>query len=156
MKKVVSVLLIAFFSLSSLIVSAQDTGQRKENFNLDEDVAISGYDPVAYFKTNAAVKGQSNLAVFHQGVVYHFSSVANKEEFKKNPAQYEPQYGGWCAYAMGAKGSKVNINPETFKIVNGKLFLFYNKRGNNTLTSWNKDEERLQAKADVNWKNIFK
>jgi hypothetical protein len=56
---------------------------------------------------------------------------------------------------MGAKGSKVNVNPETFKIVYGKLFLFYNKRGNNTLTSWNKDEQALRAQADANWKKII-
>lgn len=155
MKKCVSVFTFSLASLFFLPAAAQDAEMRKENFNLDEDVAISGYDPVAYFKSQTATKGQSGLAVFHLGVVYHFSSAANKEEFKKNPSRYEPQYGGWCAYAMGAKGSKVSVNPETFKIMNGKLFLFYNKRGNNTLNSWNKDEEGLRTKADANWKEIL-
>jgi hypothetical protein len=94
--------------------------------------------------------------VFHQGVTYYFSSAANKEVFKKDPAQYEPQYGGWCAYAMGSKGEKVPIDPETFKITNGKLYLFYNKFFNNTLTSWNKDESGLMNKANVNWGKIEK
>ncbi|MEN9569980.1 MAG: hypothetical protein RL172_1211, partial [Bacteroidota bacterium] len=62
---------------------------------------------------------------------------------------------GWCAYAMGAKGQKVTIDPETFKIRNGKLYLFYNKLFNNTLKDWNKDEPALCAKADTNWTNIY-
>lgn len=130
--------------------------QRKKEFNLGKNgLAIEGYDPVAYFKQNKAVKGSSGLAVVHQGVTYYFSSAENKEEFKKNPSKYEPQYGGWCAYAMGKDGSKVDVDPETFKIVDGKLFLFYNRFFNNTLKSWNKDEAGLHAKADANWKKIF-
>jgi len=64
----------------------------------------------------------------------------------KNPAGYEPQYGGWCAYAMGANGEKVEIDPGTFKIVDGKLNLYYNAFFNNTLKSWNKDEVNLKKK----------
>jgi len=140
-----------------VFVIAQDvTATRKKQFNLNGDnVAVKGYDPVAYFKINEAVKGSDKLAVYHQGVTYYFSSVENKEEFKRNPSKYEPEYGGWCAYAMGAKGEKVSIDPGTFKIVNGKLYLFYNRNFTNTLKSWNKDETNLRSKADVNWKNIF-
>jgi YHS domain-containing protein len=73
------------------------------------------------------VKGSKEFAVYHQGVTYYFSSAENKALFKANPAKYEPEYGGWCAYAMGKNGEKVNIDPATFKIMNGKLYLFYNK-----------------------------
>jgi YHS domain-containing protein len=139
----------------SLSATAQDAKTRTKEFNLDDEVAISGYDPVAYFKSNKAIKGKKDLSVYHQGVVYYFSSVENKDEFKKNPAKYEPEYGGWCAYAMGAKGEKVSIDPATFKIIDGKLYLFYNSFFNNTLKSWNKDENGLKAKADLNWKKIF-
>lgn len=151
------VFIAAMMSIASLSAMAQDAATiRKKQFNLNnENVAIKGYDPVAYFKVNEAVKGTKELAVYHQGVVYYFLSGENKEEFKKNPSKYEPEYGGWCAYAMGAKGDKVNIDPETFKIINGKLFLFYNRNFNNTLKSWNKDEPGLKIKADANWKNIF-
>lgn len=136
-------------------VAQDQSALRKKQFNLDGSLAIDGYDPVAYFKTNKAVKGKKDYAVSYQGVVYYFSSVENKEEFKKNPAHYEPEYGGWCAYAMGEKGEKVSIDPETFKIVGNKLYLFYNKFFNNTLKSWNKDEARLKNAADVNWKKIY-
>ncbi|MBI2731143.1 MAG: YHS domain-containing protein [Sphingobacteriales bacterium] len=152
MKQFLSTALLFVISLTSF---AQDA-QRKKEFNLGKNgLAIDGYDPVAYFKQGKAVKGSSSLAVVHQGVTYYFSSVENKEEFKKSPSKYEPEYGGWCAYAMGKNGEKVEIDPETFKIVNGKLFLFYNKFFNNTLKSWNKDEASLHAKADVNWKKFI-
>jgi hypothetical protein len=55
---------------------------------------------------------------------------------------------------MGSKGEKVSVDPKTFKVTNGKLYLFYNKFFNNTLTEWNKDEKGLQPKADANWKTI--
>jgi len=87
-----------FLALISTTCFSQDVTQlRKAQFNLDNGIAINGYDPVAYFKKGAAVKGKNELAVFDQGVTYYFSSVENKEEFKKNPSNYEPQYGGWCA-----------------------------------------------------------
>lgn len=147
-----------FFALFLLLAPgslfAQDQ-QRLQQFNLEKGVAVKGYDPVAYFKQNKAVKGNAEFAVIHQGVKYYFSSNFNKEEFKTNPAKYEPQYGGWCAYAMGSTGEKVDFDPETFKIVNGKLYLFYNKYFNNTLPKWNKDEAGLKAKADVNWRKFY-
>ena len=142
--------------MGSFRISAQDlTATRKTQFNLENGSAIDGYDPVAYFKQNKAIKGSRNIAVYHQGVTYHFSSDENREAFKKNPSAYEPQYGGWCAYAMGAKGEKVSVDPETFKIINNKLYLFYNSFFNNTLKSWNKDENNLKTSADRNWHLIF-
>ncbi len=143
--------------LTGMSAMAQDkTSMRKQQFNISKDaVALKGYDPVAYVLQQAAVKGKSEVAVFHQGVLYFFSSVQNKETFKKNPSAYEPQYGGWCAYAMGASGEKVPVDPETFKIINGKLFLFYNRYLNNTVTKWNKDEQALHTKADKNWNKFY-
>ncbi len=148
------VLLISSFFLQS--VAQDQSPNRIKEYNVEGGLAIQGYDPVAYILQNKAVKGTRDLAVFHQGVTYYFSSVANKEEFKKNPSRFEPEYGGWCAYAMGAKGEKVSVDPKTFKIVGGKLFLFYNKYFNNTLTDWNKDEVNLKPKADMSWKKFYK
>lgn len=144
------------FSLFAMVAIGQDeTALRKKQFNLDDNIAISGYDPVAYFKHNKAVKGKKDMAVSHEGVIYYFSSIENKEEFKKAPSHFEPAYGGWCAYAMGANGEKVSIDPATFKIVDGKLYLFYNKFFNNTLKSWNKDEAKLKPAADASWKKFY-
>ncbi len=151
MKKILLVV-VAFVSLTSY---AQNASKRANEFNLEKKVAIQGYDPVSYFKQNKAVKGKKELASSYEGVIYYFSSQANKEAFAKNPSAYEPQYGGWCAYAMGSSGEKVEIDPETFKIIDGKLYLFYNAYFNNTLKSWNKDEINLKKKADANWKKIL-
>ena len=147
---------VALLLVQVSIGIAQDNSPRLKHFNLENLLAIQGYDPVAYFKQHEAVKGRKELAVSHQGVLYYFSTVANKEEFKKNPSHYEPQYGGWCAYAMGSKGEKVSIDPKTFKITYDRLYLFYNKYFNNTLTEWNKNETGLKNKADVNWASINK
>jgi YHS domain-containing protein len=152
MKKiiVVTMLLLGFVGLAN----AQEV-VRKKHFNLEKGIAIQGYDPVAYFTQNKAVKGDKTLAVWSEGVTYYFSSAANKALFLADPKRYEPQYGGWCAYAMGAANEKVEIDPKTFKVLNGKLYLFYHSWVNNTLTKWNKDETNLKTKADKNWGATF-
>lgn len=148
-----SILLLSTLTINAM---AQDAAPlRKKNFNLEKDIAIQGYDPVAYFKQGKAVKGKDEFSTLYRDVVYNFSSADSKDAFIKNPSAYEPQYGGWCAFAMGKNGEKVEVNPETFKIINHKLYLFYNKYFNNTLKSWNKDESNLKAKADVNWQKIY-
>lgn len=150
MKKQFVILLLAVLS-----VTAYAQNNRAAQYNLEKKVALQGYDPVAYFVQKKAIKGKKELATTYEGVLYYFSSAANKEAFAKNPAGYEPQYGGWCAYAMGSAGEKVEVDPETFKIVDGKLYLFYNAYFNNTLKSWNKDETNLKRKADANWKKLI-
>jgi YHS domain-containing protein len=133
--------LAAVAMAAMLSLHAQNTPTRQQQYNLsDKQLALEGYDPVAYFTAGKATKGSASLAVVHEGVRYHFASEQNKNLFKANPAKYEPQYGGWCAYAMGATGEKVSIDPETFKITNGKLYLFYHSWTNNTLPKWNKEE----------------
>ena len=148
-------ILILFVALLSATTYAQTAAKRTSEFNLEKKVAIQGYDPVAYFTQKKAVKGKSNIASSYEGVIYYFSSQTNKDAFSKSPTSFEPQYGGWCSYAMGAKGEKVEVDPETFKIVDGKPNLFYNAYFNNTLKSWNKDEVNLKKKADANWKKII-
>lgn len=148
-------LILIIVALLSITTFAQTATKRASEFNLEKKLAIQGYDPVAYFKQNKAVKGKKDFSSNYEGVIYYFSSQANKDAFTKNPGGYEPQYGGWCAYAMGSNNEKVEINPETFKIVDGKLYLFYNAYFNNTLKSWNKDESSLKKKADSNWKKVI-
>jgi YHS domain-containing protein len=150
MKKLNSLLILLTILVVS--VSAQQTAARKAQYNLAKSgLAIQGYDPVGYFVNNKAIEGKPEITAQYNGVAYYFATAKNKETFTANPAKYEPQYGGWCAYAMGAKGEKVEIDPQTFKIVDGKLFLFYNKLLTNTLPMWNKDEAHLKTSADQNW-----
>ena len=136
---------------------AQSEGSKLlKHYNLEKNLAINGYDPVAYFTQNKALEGEKANAYTYQNVTYYFASPANLEAFKKTPATYEPQYGGWCAYAMGETGEKVSIDPETFKVLDGKLYLFYNKLFTNTLPKWNKDEMNLLKKADNSWAKLYR
>jgi len=129
--------------------------QEAKHFNVKKKVAIGGYDPVSYFDNNPQ-EGKSAYSTTIDGVIYSFMSSANKSKFEENPKAYTPQYGGWCAYAMGANGDKVKVDPETYKIVSGKLYLFYNFYFTNTLDSWNEDESTLKDQADQNWDKIIK
>ncbi|TDD95560.1 YHS domain-containing (seleno)protein [Flavobacterium cellulosilyticum] len=151
MKNSVIILALLFAVLSF----GQNDVKRLTHFNLENKIAIQGYDPVAYFMKKSAIKGKKELNVSYQGIIYLFSSPENKDAFNKNPASFEPQFGGWCAYAMGNSGEKVAIDPDTFKIIDGKLYLFYNAYFNNTLKSWNKDELNLKKKAEANWKKFI-
>jgi hypothetical protein len=148
--KRIYILLLSAVALTN--ASAQPADIRKKQFNLDKSgLALQGYDPVAYFLVGKAIEGEKNITLDYLGATYRFATTADRDNFKANPGKYEPQYGGWCAYAMGANGEKVEIDPGTFKIVDGKLYLFYNRFFNNTLKTWNKDELHLKASADKNW-----
>ena len=152
MKKLI-LLIVTLFYLGSYAQSSP--AERVKLFNTSSGIAIKGYDPVAYFVSNMAIKGSPEISSNYKGITYLFSSIKDKALFDENPSKYEPQYGGWCAYALGSSGEKVDINPKTFKISNGKLYLFYNAYFNNTLKSWNKDAKNLQTKADANWKKLI-
>ncbi len=117
-------------------------------------VAIKGYDVVSYFD-NKASKGKSKYTYTYKEVKYKFATKENLEKFKANPTKYLPQYGGWCAYAMGTKGEKVEMDPKVFEIRDDKLYLFYTGFFTNTYKKW-KDEgpEKLKQKANVNWKKM--
>ncbi len=153
MKQIFSVILLSIITLN---ISNAQADSRVKQFNVEKGLAIQGYDPVAYFTQNKAIKGNTQFVATVEGITYNFTNAANKDLFIKDPKKYEPQYGGWCAYAMGATNEKVAIDPQTFKIVGGKLYLFYHSWVNNTLTKWNKDEGSLKSKADMNWVSKFK
>ena len=146
-------------SLTSLVIFLTISASAQPhpiNCNVSSDgLAIEGYDPVAYFTTGNAIEGSKDYAFTVDGATYRFINARNRDLFKAAPSKYRPQYGGWCAYAMGAKGEKVEVDPKTFKVLDGKLYLFYNKYFNNTLRSWNKDEANLKGKADANWASKY-
>jgi YHS domain-containing protein len=145
---------VLFFTLLVGTLLAQTDAVRKQQYNIKKNVGIEGYDPVSYFD-NKPTEGKSSLTQTHRGITYYFSTQANAGKFKAEPDKYEPAYGGWCAYAMGQTGEKVKIDPETYKIIDGKVYLFYNFWTNNTLTDWNKNEKALLSKADQNWKKFI-
>jgi YHS domain-containing protein len=131
-----------------------DMSKRKEHFYLENGVALQGYDPVSYFDSQPQ-KGNQAWQYTYKGISYLFANQVNLDKFKANPTQYEPAYGGWCAYAIGSYAGKTKVNPTCYKIdENGKLLLFYNKNGFSALEGWLKDEKNLADKAIENWKKI--
>ncbi|WP_074407062.1 MULTISPECIES: YHS domain-containing (seleno)protein [Aquimarina] len=145
MKQYIAILFFAFVAT----VSAQQV-----DYNTNKDFVAEGYDVTEYF-SNKAVKGDSKFIATHDKVNYKFASQENLEKFKNNPDKYVPQYGGYCAYAVAVNSEKVDINPKTFEVRDGKLYLFYNSWGINTLDKWiNEDAPKLQKKADTNWQKI--
>lgn len=113
-------------------------------------VAVGGYDPVAYFTENKPVKGNPAIAFEHAGTQWHFSSEANREAFKKEPAKYAPQYGGYCAWAV-SQGYTAHGDPTAWTINNGKLFLNYNQ---SVKAGWEKDIPGNVTKANQNWPKL--
>lgn len=126
----------------------------QKNVFQKKGIALKGYDVVAYFDSKPEM-GKKETSTEYNGVRYYFTSEANKQKFEKNPTAYLPAYGGFCAYAMGAKGAKVSVNPETYEIRDGKLYMFYNKGKTNTLELWlQQNPGKLKDKADKNWGKI--
>lgn len=146
--------LVTGLMLGIQVASAQSNSARQKQFNLQKGIALEGYDPVSYF-SGSPLEGTPTRAETYKGITYYFSSDAHREQFRQAPERFEPAYGGWCAYAMGATGEKVKVDPETFKIRDGRLYLFYNFWGNNTLEKWNKNEAALKTTADQKWHAYF-
>lgn len=115
----------------------------------DRNVAINGYDPVSYF-AGQPVPGNPEITATHGEATYYFATADNKARFVANPEAYIPQYGGFCAVAV-SEGKLVSVDPETYKITDGKLYLFYNGEHGNTKPQWEADEATMKANADAAW-----
>lgn len=110
-------------------------------------LAIHGYDAVAYFTQSAPVRGQAQFEYRWQNVIWRFASAAHRDEFARQPERYAPQFGGYCAWAV-SRGYTADIDPDAWKIVDGKLYLNYSKR---VQRMWEQDISGNIAKASANW-----
>lgn len=132
----------------SLSLAAPLLAQTKSLVNVDKSgLAIQGYDPVAFFTENRPVKGSMEFKSVYRGASYYFASAEGKARFDKDPARYEPAYGGYCAYGV-SRNHLVQIDPTAFVIVEGQLLLQYSKGVRN---DFNKDVKGNLAKANANW-----
>lgn len=117
----------------------------------ESNIAVSGYDVVSYFQgSGVPVKGAAQFSADYEGATYMFSSAANAEKFKQNPAAFAPQYGGHCAWAM-SRGSLAPGDATKYKVVDGKLYLNFNADVQNI---WLSDIPGFIAKADQQWPAI--
>lgn len=121
------------------------------SINISEnDVAIHGYDPVAYFTKNKAVKGSNKYTASFNGAIYYFSNKEHRQLFKKSPKQYAPQFGGYCAMGV-ALNKKLDIDPDAFYVTNNKLYLNLNK---NVQKKWLTDVTGHLTSARKIWSGI--
>jgi YHS domain-containing protein len=119
--------------------------------NVDSSgLALQGHDPVAYFTEGRPVPGRPELTATHEGATYRFASAANRDAFAAAPGKYAPQYGGYCAYGM-ASGYKAPVEPDAWTIVEGKLYLNYNR---SVRSRWSSDIPGHVRKADANWPSV--
>lgn len=146
------------FSGESARKAAPGSFRKYDQFNLtDDSLALEGHDPVAYFPEGGSKprKGSTEYTLRHQGVKYRFASAANRDAFAADPARYEPQHGGWCSYAMGVNGEKVEVDPEAYRLTDGQLHLFYTSWLSDTRDDWDDDTAALKRKADANWDKLM-
>lgn len=147
MKTLLQSILFLGLVFNSLTLLAQNN----DKVNVDKkNLAVQGYDLVAYFEDHKPVKGSEEFSFKHEAATYQFATKAHLNTFKKNPEKYLPQYGGFCAYGV-SRGYAVGIDPEAWSIVDGKLYLNYSLKVQKT---WNEDKPGYIKKADLNWPSI--
>lgn len=118
----------------------------------DRKIGMHGYDAVAYFTEGRPVKGSTRYAAEWMGAKWMFASAEHRDQFQKDPEKFAPQYGGYCAWAV-SKGYTANGDPEAWRIVNGKLYLNYNK---SVQKKWEQDTAARIKEADLNWPALHK
>ena len=134
------------FILVSLVVNGQSI-----DYNMKHGFVAEGHDVLAYFD-GSPQNGNDEFQTSYDGVEFRFHNQDNLNRFLEDPTIYIPQYGGWCAYAMAVQNKRVSINPQTYEIRDGKLYLFYNGILGNSLDKWlSEGPEQLIRMADVNW-----
>ncbi|MEZ8141920.1 YHS domain protein [Enterovibrio norvegicus FF-33] len=133
--------------LISLFFSAATFAAEDVYTGFFSNKAVSGYDTVSYFE-GGPVQGKSDFKTEYQGAEWLFSSQANLDKFLANPEQYAPQYGGYCAWAIAEKDDLAPGDPAYWKIVDGKLYLNYDK---SIQGKWEKDVPGFISQGDLNW-----
>jgi hypothetical protein len=147
-------LLIVATAQARLVVTMPATagvpGSHSE-VNLDGNgVALGGYDPVAYFDGGTPTLGVDTIFASYGGGRYLFATEAHRSAFLANPKKYLPEFGGFCAVGTSF-GSKVDVDPKTGEVVNGKLYLNYNQQ---VLDIFNKSQSGTIAKAESKWLTV--
>lgn len=138
-------------ALVALLSTASAFAADKMLLNLDSSgVAIQGYDPVAFFTVKGPVKGKPEFTSDYHGAKYRFHSAASKSAFDADPAKYEPQFGGYCAYGV-SRGALAPIKIEAWQVVNGRLLM---QKDEGIRDDFNEDVGGNLKKADNNWPKL--
>ena len=137
---------------SPFVLTSAATAAPRHYTGYVRGVAVGGYDPVAYFTLGKATKGSTAFSTKWDGVTWRFANARNLEKFVQTPHKYAPQYGGYCAYAVGT-GTLAKGNPNNWKIVNGKLYLNITRDIQNT---WERKRSHYIKQGDKNWPRVIK
>jgi len=117
----------------------------------DDGVAIDGTDPVGYFTEGRVVPGSAAHTLEWGGATWQFASADNRAAFEADPLAFAPQFGGYCAWAVGSRGYLAPTEPEQWSIVDGKLYLNFNA---SVQKRWKKDVPGFIAKGEQNWPEL--
>jgi len=147
--KRLSIILAALFA--GLLQVATASAADPVYTGLFSNTAVAGYDAVAYFTEGEPVEGSKDFTTEYNGAEWRFSSAENRDLFIANPSAYAPQYGGYCAWAA-AEGKLAKGDPSYWSIVNGKLYLNYDRK---VQATWETDIPGFIMKADANWPAII-
>ena len=150
MRQILTSLFAAFAIVLSPVV-ATEAAAKEPVYQSFFGTAIDGTDPVAYFTQGRPVEGSSEFTHEWMGAEWRFSSAENRDTFAADPEKYAPQYGGYCAWAV-SQGYTASTDPEAWKIVDGKLYLNYNKSVQRT---WEQDIPGNIQSADGNWPKVL-
>lgn len=154
---VVATLMVVSLFLATVPAWSQASATTPGYHNLlGDSIGVSSYDPVSYFPEGGGKpqRGFIRLSFAYRGVTYRFATQENLDRFKLDPEKYLPAFGGWCAWAVGELGKKVDVDPESFEIYDGRLYLFYRDRELDTRALWQKDRAELLRKAKANWRTL--
>lgn len=135
------------FVLSAVLVTASARAGEPPVYAPTDGVAVSGYDPVAYFADGKPVEGKPGYSYNWNGATWRFASQAHLDQFKTDPGRYAPQFGGYCAWAV-SQGYTASADPHAWRIVDGKLYLNYNLDVKRT---WEQDVPSNIATGEANW-----
>jgi hypothetical protein len=137
--------------------AAAEASHRSFNL-LGESVGLVGYDPVSYFPDGGGkpAKGLISIATEHEGVTYRFATEAHKAAFLKSPAKYLPAFGGWCTWAVAELGKRVDVDPESYVVKNGRLLVFYRDPALDTRAKFLENPDAMLKKAEANWPALTK
>lgn len=152
MKKIILFIVIAAGIAAAIWFGTGQTESVKKINTTAENLAVKGFDTVAYFTEETAVAGNPQYSYLWNGAKWYFSSAENMEKFKAAPETYAPQFGGYCSFAV-SKGYTADADPQAWKIVDGKLFLNYNQK---VKEMWEAEQKKRIEDAEKNWREFQK
>lgn len=139
---------IPLLIFAAIFAGACSRREGVEAINTDPaGLAVRGYDAVAFFVEEGAVRGNPVFEFTWNGAKWLFATSENLEKFKADPTAYAPQFGGYCSYAV-SHGYTADGDPQAWKIVNGKLYLNYNQEAKE---SWEKEQDKFIKDGEKNW-----